>query len=109
MKAIPFLQFYQNEPKASLRDNYLAIVSQPFVKEMIVELFEGFTFNLCDYFCMDKKGQKIRFEDFKIEFYSTKFSYLFPMPKTLNDFISDCQRAGIDLEFKEEITSKLLN
>jgi hypothetical protein len=29
-----------------------------------------------------------------------------PAPLNLNDFISDCQRAGIDLEFKEEISRK---
>lgn len=30
------------------------------------------------------------------------YKLTFPIPKTLSDFISDCQRAGIELEFKEQ-------
>lgn len=91
---------------------YQKFVSQPFRPEMIERLFE--------IIIREESGSKryVKFYiadvviTFKYRSDNSFFSYYiietdkFLFPKTLNDFISDCQRAGIDLEFKEEISRK---
>lgn len=112
MKALTFLEYYQNEPKASLRDSYHKIVSQSFKPEMIAELFKDWYIDEENFFVNNNLGA-ISFEEINntILFYPKSQEIkanilIFNMPTNLNDFISDCQRAGIDLEFKEEISKK---
>ena len=80
-----------------LKDFY----SQPFKPELITELFEGW------------KGEcRIYFYDNKVSYEITIYVepgnniYFGALPQTLNDFISDCNRAGSELEFKPEIVKE---
>ena len=66
---------------------------------MITELFEGikkiWRSPNCDVINIERKGYVDRFIT------GTNFKF-----NTLNDFISDCKRAGIELEFKEGVFPK---
>ncbi len=120
MKALTFIEFYKENIKnvgpAELEDNILAcdkyfdFVSQTFKPEMIIELFEGFEIDNLEKFgvgyfygltgitfCKEEGEQMCRHY-----FIKSIITYELFMPTTLNDFISDCQRAGIDLELKEK-------
>jgi len=92
-------------------DKAIDFYSQPFKPELIMELFKG-----------------VSIED--EHYYIGLYGFVFPVPphiglahkikkgkdplqipnffyiETLNDFISDCKRAGIDLEFKPEIVKE---
>ena len=90
---------YQNQMYA----NYL---NQPFTPEMIVEKFKGWdttlmtqnSKNYANYYgtiSLDNDRIYIRGNFMKFTIQNT-------MPRTLSDFINDCQRAEIELEFKEQ-------
>ena len=94
-----------------LKDFY----SQPFKPELITELFEGWKFE------WQNKSKSIESStgECRIYFYDNKVSYEITiyvepenniyfgaLPQTLNDFISDCNRAGSELEFKPEIVKE---
>lgn len=69
--------------------------SQPFKPEMITELFVGW----------ERKVTKVEYAmpSEKFEYYT---GVAFIPPVTLNDFISDCQRAGIELTWKPKIIKR---
>ena len=84
---------YQNQMYA----NYL---NQPFTPELIVDKFKGWVKdNECDIYYYKDTSNFIECEYDKI--YSVNGTMFF-IPRTLADFINDCQRAGIELEFKEQ-------
>lgn len=84
---------------------YHNIISQPFKPEMIIELFENWelttnhTIGECYHYTPDKRYGYIKFRNDFIQLYAD-YATTIPIPKTLNDFISDCQRTGFELFFK---------
>jgi hypothetical protein len=90
---------------------YLNIVSQPFKPELITELFEGWLKEI-----HNSQELYIHWENWQIEFdendrnnkyciysyYGDWYKITTLKPRTLDDFINDCQRAGIELEWKEQ-------
>ena len=72
---------------------YADFINQPFTPEMIVEKFKGWERD-CEYpnFYNDTSN-KIRFTNGDI-YYINGIKFL--IPRTLSDFITDCQRAGIE-------------
>ncbi len=129
MKAITFLEwFIAWDMEASEHLSYKHYVrilgmlsnfySQPFKPELITELFKGWkesnTDEIEEHFAVwGKKGQFYFFPTRKQMVFFHKMGstlvddsheYELPyLPATLNNFISDCQRAGIELTFKPEI------
>lgn len=84
-------EFYEKfcQPKGYeiVKDFY----AQPFKPELITELFEGFTpfvnyYGYVFYNHKDGSGIQLKVNN----------------PRTLDDFINDCQRAGIILEWREK-------
>lgn len=86
--------------------------SQPFKPELITELFEGWV--LAEYSkaefgyfktVINKHIAEIEFSEYYddglYQICCTKTDQIIPKPRTLDDFINDCQRAGIELQFKE--------
>lgn len=124
MKAINFLEWFTAwDMEACEHTNYECYVNElgkvsvfyltPFKPEMITELFEGWA----EWFAEDKDFSYRSSECFviqglndweKISMYDelSNASMSTNMPKTLNDLISDCQRAGIELTFKPEIVER---
>lgn len=100
------IEYYEKKDLSQLFE-YQKFVSQPFRPEMIERLFEEFEKSTLKSFF--SKSSIIRFHIPCENFYCLlpdKYSLdyeVIRMPKTLNDFISDCQRAGIDLEFKVRV------
>ena len=79
--------------------------NQPFDTAMIEKYFKGWvkTKDL-SFIVMNGNnriliGKKAIYEDQGRDVFAD--NYLFPKPRTLNHFISDCKRAGIDLEWSE--------
>lgn len=133
MKTINFLEWYKQNillVEGTLEEyeaNHNATIkvwqfySQPFKPEMITELFEGWHRVLESktriHYANDITG--IRFDYFihpldtpkeSLMSYSMKGQrYRINDNMTLNDFISDCQRAGIELTWKSEIEHKYFN
>lgn len=131
MKAVTFLEYVKkcksnHEAKEAKRgiinqalfDIYQAerFYSQPFKPELITELFEGLKLTKEKYFIVISCNDFII--EMAVESHPINSNYIvydhkggncinFIIPKTLNDFISDCQRAGIELTFKPEIKEKL--
>ena len=98
------------------RDNvltYTEYLNQQFASTMIVEKFKGWNYNWhtgqysLDYNDTDKvilidfPDKEVMFLD-TIDILGKMKKYRFLIPRTLSDFINDCQRAGIELEFKEQ-------
>lgn len=92
--------------------------SQPFKPELITELFEGwekysednygnrgriFLGNGIDGITYDRGGYLLGKNGLAINEWEMGVYINFA---TLNDFISDCQRAGIELTFKQEVINK---
>lgn len=93
--------------------------SQPFKPELITELFEGFyPTSDEDVFCINFETSNPAFkgnaynkvELFKGSHYeiSNVFAKLMRVdyPETLDNFISDCSRFGIELTFNQETVNK---
>ena len=79
--------------------------NQPFDTAMIEKYFKGWvkTKDL-SFIVMNGNnriliGKKAIYEDQGRDVFAD--NYLFPKPRTLNHFISDCKRAGIKLEWRE--------
>ena len=112
MKAYSYLQLSVMQHNDQLPDDYMDTMeriavnktpdefySQEFKPELITELFEGWELSedgvyyngdiFIDYDC-NGDGLNICYSGVSIV----------PMPRTLDDFITDCQRAGIELEWK---------
>jgi len=85
--------------------------SQPFKPEMIVELFEGWQeqedynyinkdeFGYCLIQCSDDESRWNYIKQRKT--FATEYNGLY-IPRTLDDFINDCQRAGIELIWRQK-------
>ncbi len=98
--------------KLGFTSDYL-FYSQPFKPEMITELFEGWGFQHIHTIGGIKiSGKRYRNLGYEIEvtFYDAQYYDIaqgvdditdFIYPRTLDDFINDCARAGIELEWKK--------
>ena len=92
----------------NLEEKADALYSQPFKPEMITELFEGVVKGENDDWFMNGYCFFYRFNQCEWKYWNNKSCHLWvDNILTLNDFISDCQRAGIELTFKKEIEDKL--
>ena len=85
---------------------YADFLNQPFKLELIVERFKGW-----DNMSMTQSSKNyannygtISIDTDRIFLRGNcgKFTIQNTIPRTLSDFINDCQRAGIELEFKEQ-------
>jgi hypothetical protein len=103
-----------------LNIDYHKFTSKPFKPEIITELFEGINVDERDENPYDPDVTEPQMVDVYEINYKTeitfnqkepsKFGYticydydnyqLYPYPRTLDDFINDCQRAGIELNWK---------
>jgi hypothetical protein len=91
--------------------NALSFYSQPFKPELITELFEGWeaNFEICSK-CTIKNLKDYSTFDFWVDIWNnyilwephTKGELFWNLmfPRTLDDFINDCQRAGIELKWR---------
>jgi len=87
---------------------YNNLLSREFTLDTITELFRGWE---CISGGIIKNGEnsisrdRNLYGDYYLRYIKNKKEYwesnIFPEPKTLHDFISDCERLGIELEFKE--------
>ena len=76
-----------------------AFYTQPFKPEMIQEYFEGWKENPKGGYI--KSSVRIFFwNEMVVKNYSADEQFQFPVPQTLQHFISDTQRAGITLRWK---------
>ena len=79
--------------------------TQPFTPELITELFEGSMQRvhrgIPEYF-IGPDGFEVYDKQIVVN-----DDQRFLMPPTLSDFIRDCQRAGMQLEWKEDIYQKI--
>jgi len=113
--------FYLN---TDLVDKVANFYSLPFKPELITELFEGWGEhqnkiyscrfdrigkgsynNIIEVFFSDKVD-RISYGNSIIRNHHPQNIVMSILPKSLNDFISDCQRAGIELTFKQEVINK---
>lgn len=83
----------------SLVFQYNNFLSQPFCPELIEQLFDGCLINILSQYA--NNDCRIDIHKNHIEYNNGYKLFYFIIPTTLNDFISDCQRAGIELIFKE--------
>lgn len=104
MKAQSFLnwigQLGAKKPLATVADVH-HFYSQPFDPERIPELFEGWAYNGRH----DGRGDLIRYGDTVFAAkggYRYNYGFTFPTPQTLNDFIRDCERAGVELNWNTQ-------
>jgi predicted HicB family RNase H-like nuclease len=107
-------EFYENEFPA-INDFVEKFYSQPFKPELVTKLFEGYT-HIDNYYisplCIDNINYQHK--TYYLEFFwnSHSIGYIIKnsnimiyvrsnsLPRTLDEFITDCQRAGIELEWK---------
>ena len=103
---IPFETFLSKHIKWSENEDgdwdILKFYSQPFKPELITELFEGWETKDFSLYKNDNSHRDIRFNDgitynFELNDFIEENNYY---PRTLDDFINDCQRAGIELEWR---------
>lgn len=96
MKAVPYMETVGS-------NEYKTFMMQAFEPKKIPEYFKGWINS--DRSQYDKPNKKL-FDrvKFYIEYYTINSNeYRLPYPATLNDFISDLNRAKIDLEWSDEI------
>lgn len=96
-----------NRLKIDLEQWYLKRTSQPFKPELITELFKGWEFiaKNTNKYCKGKDSIGIYVRPFVgkpfMQIYLDGYGQpALPIPRTLDDIINDCQRAGIELEWK---------
>jgi len=119
MKAQTFLEWCKDKPSLDYFGRKIFDIvdfySQTFKPEMITELFEGWGLDKSvtyDFYLKKEgivitmpnrddpaNGDFIKYETIESEIGTT-------YPETLNDLISDCNRAGIELTWKPEIIKK---
>lgn len=110
---IPFETFLSKHIKWSENEDgewdILKFYSQSFKPELIVELFEGWNkindkhydnFKYTDSAHIDKDYQSLHFTRTYMEVTYKCQTKRFYIPRTLDDFINDTQRAGIELEWR---------
>lgn len=119
MKALTSLEFWNNtveseiwqemdsDEKNDFYDNakkYNIFVSQPFRPQMITKLFERFEKVFETHYKHKAYTVQVSFGDCNMYLSVNGLLVSTPtIPKTLNDFISECNRAGIELEWKEGV------
>ena len=133
MKVLNYLQYSCSSIAVQVEfDKYLKrfyqdareFYSQPFKPELITELFEGWEYDgILEENILNKDGsiiETINFRNFSTNEYNDDISiyeekgYIliegtgFIIPITLDDFIRDCQRIGLELK-GEELWKKLMN
>jgi len=127
MKVLNFLEWVLSRKEQHAKDNSKKAVndalcdiygtqrfySQPFKPEMITELFENASQSFLTLWVFSGKPNEEGYQNYNVELGHENYYYRcfgivhkFPNPQTLNDFISDCQRAGIELTWKPEIINK---
>ena len=115
---IAYYRYFSNKSimsKNSLDKWYYQKTNQPFKPELIPELFEGWklTYNANSkyIYSLEDSDICIRIEfDFKYLpncYFVYKDKYIdtftdFLFPKTFDEFITDCQRAGIELKWRKK-------
>ncbi len=134
MKAIPFLEYF-SETKLTNIDlpgqdrkvlDRIKVASQlyllPFKPKMILEFFEGWERELpsqidyvkpniswdirvIDFSCKDFKEIVIKRYPV-VKSVPICFHRSFPVPRTLDEFITDCARTPVELIWKQEIVDK---
>lgn len=118
MKVLCFLEStlaLLNDPDTPKDEYMLEVIkrdaehySQPFKPELITGLFEGWELALPHHklwkdYTNNKFLISIRHDNNLISYYiSSLNNWLFRPPNTLDDFITDCQRAGIELEWRKQ-------
>ena len=118
MEVLSYLELWQKDSEfidkynEFLERDSIDFYSQPFKPELIKELFEGWEIHFSDQFslydiykCMEREYFIFLNKDFSGAGYksNTSFGYCNTYyPRTLDDFINDCKRAGIELEWKNE-------
>lgn len=120
MKAVPFLEYFKKVLAVGLFQSYDMLddaqddlskvhdfYSQPFKPEMIVECFEGWRMEVDVCYRHDKADVSIVVFPYHLWM---RVGMNTPIethnPSTLDQFISDCQRAGIELVWKADIVEK---
>ena len=109
MEVLSYLELWQKDSEfidkycEFLERDTIDFYSQPFKPELITELFEGWEFDKRSLtaFRNSVDTETVEFDvngKMKIHQLSTD---VFPYPRTLDDFINDCKRAGIELEWRE--------
>lgn len=109
-----FLKFMESKGFSIIGNQYYKGVakfySQPFKPELITELFEGWVTDATDeseypyanYWYDSSSIISAEFgEYFDNNLYLLNQELILCKPRTLDDFINDCQRAGIELTWKE--------
>lgn len=124
MKAINFIEYYKNQLDLLNADKEKGwhfvnnteraynFFSQSFKPELIEKYFEGVSHRVwdnvdifnSDKFCIDICGGSDIY--YKVE-ESEYESEMQPLPKTLDNFISNCQNHGINLTFNKTAIQKL--
>jgi hypothetical protein len=116
-KAIPFMEWCNNAiilyRETYGNDNEIDIFkikrildfyNQPFTPEMLQEYFEGLLVERCEtggvFFTKKVKEKSIFINSFAFDLVNE--DYLFYSPKSLNDFTTLCNLAGINLKWKGE-------
>lgn len=114
MKVLSYLEFWVHltdfsedaliYAKAIEKKGYVCnaiFYSQPFKPGLITELFEGFipTGHEQDYSHTSDYDFQFKTKRYMIH-YGLEITITNSYPRTLDDFITDCQRAGIELEWK---------
>lgn len=118
--ALPFIELYMLQwvgvsviMPSHLRDIH-AFLSSPFKPELIPELFSGWANqNEPDEFFHHWHSETLmsisaNYQESSMEigktdksgYWDKSLGEFYPLPKTLNDFLTDCQRAGITLTYK---------
>ena len=80
--------------------------TQQFKPELITELFEGWYLeddDKCRYYCQTNIGGVYAHVSGSGYFDIILDGRVYPHPRTLDDFITDCQRSGIELEWKTNL------
>lgn len=80
--------------------------SQQFKPELITELFEGWSKYQDDVYFDMINDTKITLDQNKVsgkQWIKYENNCWYHLPETLNDFIRDCQRAGIELTWKVKV------
>jgi len=89
----------------------LKFYSQPFKPEMIIELFQGWHIDYDEGVWQNKKYPEKAIEfiinDDDSEWMLIDYLTSIRKPRTLDEFITDCQRAGIELEWRGKKMDKM--
>jgi hypothetical protein len=110
MKVLSFIELWTNDSKfiieycRMLESDSGEFYSQPFKHELITELFEGWIADADEpsytYATFTNPNTIIDFGEYRNASLYTINYVRFYVPRTLDDFINDCQRVGVGLEWR---------